>query len=388
MKIVHIGLTGPVTDGWNYQDNMLSKYHVKNGHDVTFITLQWVWGEEGKLIKFESSNYYNEDGVKMIRLPIIGKDEHSRKFKRYYGLLENIRAEKPDILFVHNVSFLDSSIVAKYCKENSTVRLFIDNHTDFSNSATNWISKNILHGLIWKHYAQKLNKYACCFYGVLPARVDFLENIYGIPHNKCELLVMGADDELVQKARKPENIQRIRSQYNISENDFLIMSGGKIDNAKKQTLFLMEALRNIKNDNIKLIVFGSVDDELKEEVSALTDGNIVQYIGWVNARDSYNYFSAADLVVFPGRHSVFWEQVAGQGKPMICKLWKGTTHIDCGGNVFFCDATNADDLMMAIKTVMDKDKFKKMKQVAEKNAELFLYSKIAEKSIRMKNVEA
>ena len=32
MKVVHICLGGPVTDGWNYQDNLLTKYMKKNGH--------------------------------------------------------------------------------------------------------------------------------------------------------------------------------------------------------------------------------------------------------------------------------------------------------------------------------------------------------------------
>lgn len=40
---------------------------------------------------------------------------------------------------------------------------------------------------------------------------------------------MGADDELVQKAAAPETRARIRSKYGIADDDFLIMTGGKID---------------------------------------------------------------------------------------------------------------------------------------------------------------
>ena len=83
MKIVHICLCGPVTDGWNYQDNMLTKYHKKLGHDVSMITSQWIWGKNNKLEKFEESNYINSDGVKVIRLPIKGKDNFNNKFKKY-----------------------------------------------------------------------------------------------------------------------------------------------------------------------------------------------------------------------------------------------------------------------------------------------------------------
>ena len=38
------------------------------------------------------------------------------------------------------------------------------------------------------------------------------------------------------------------------------------------------------------------------------------------SKDSYDYFEASDLVVFPGCHSVMWEQVTGQGKPMLVKI--------------------------------------------------------------------
>ena len=150
-----------------------------------------------------------------------------------------------------------------------------------------------------------------------------------------ELFVMGADDELVEKAAQAEVRDRIRKKYNILDDDFLVMTGGKIDAYKTQTILLLQAIRNIDNDKVKLVVFGSVSDELKDEVNSLVDGVKIQYIGWINTKDSYDLFASADLVVFPGRHSVYWEQVAGQGIPMIVKDWNGTHHIDLGGNVEF-----------------------------------------------------
>ena len=34
--------------------------------------------------------------------------------------------------------------------KNPNVKIFVDNHADFSNSATNWLSLEILHKKIWK----------------------------------------------------------------------------------------------------------------------------------------------------------------------------------------------------------------------------------------------
>lgn len=383
MKIVHIMLCGPVTDGWSYQDNLLTKYHRKIGHDVTMIASQWVWGEKGSLVKFEKTEYQNENDVKVIRLSIRGKDNFLRKFKRYNGLQTVLEQEAADILFIHGIAFCDATVVAHYLQTHPVEKVYVDNHSDFSNSGTNWISKNILHKLIWKHYAQILKPYTTKFYGVLPARVEWLTNMYKLPKDKCELLVMGADDDKVKEAKNPEVRKSIREKYGISDNDFVIMTGGKIDSWKTQTLLLMEAVAGINNPKVKLIVFGSVTPDLKEQMAAHCVENKVLYIGWVQASESYRYFAAADLVVFPGRHSVFWEQVAGMGIPMICKYWEGTTHVDLGGNVVFLQKDSVEEIKYRIEDIVfHADKYDWMKYIGvTRGMREFSYKCIAQKSI-------
>lgn len=386
MKIVHICLCGPVTDGWNYQDNMLTKYHKKLGYDVTMITSQWIWGKDGKLEKINKLQYINSDDVKVVRLPIKGKDNFLRKFKRYEGLKDTLIRENPDILFIHNVSFIDIDTIVSYLKVHKKVKVFIDNHSDFSNSATNWISKNVLHKVIWRKIVNKIEPYTEKFYGVIPARVEFLNDIYRLPKEKTELLVMGADDEKIEEAKNEEVVTKIKTELNLNESDFVIITGGKIDEAKSQTLLLMEAVKKFKRNDIKLIIFGSVAESLKNKFMDLCDGNKIKYIGWINSNDSYKYFEIADLVVFPGRHSVFWEQVVAQGKPMICKYWKGTTHIDIGGNVKFLYQDNSIEIYNVIKEIIENERdYIKMKEISETmGSEEFSYKNIAKKSICMK----
>lgn len=437
-KILHIMLTGPVTDGWSYQDNLLTKYQRRLGHEVTMITSQWIWGEDGKLAKCRKTDYRNENDVKVIRLPIHGKDRWGRKFKTFEGLYEKMAAEEPDILFVHNVCFPDMDVVVDYIRSRRKqeknekplsqssqipLRVYVDNHSDFSNSGTNWISRNILHKILWKRKAKKIEPYTTKFYGVMPARVEWLVEMYGLPKDKCELLVMGADDDGITKAIESNAGKRIREQYNIAEDDFLIVTGGKIDRAKRQTLLLMEAVRNIAekqedmqkeaasnkaseisgiresdlagnkaasdtakriSKKIRLLVFGSVAGELGDELEKLADGNIVQYIGWIAAEESYDYFSAADLVVFPGRHSVYWEQVVGMGIPMLCKYWEGTTHVDIGGNVRFLTEDSVSCIESSLLELLDDGgkEYRKMKAAANSDRKKeFSYLQIARNCI-------
>lgn len=383
MKIVHVCLCGPMTDGWNYQENLLTAQHKKMGLDVSVIASQWIWGSKGHKEKYRKTNYINEDGVKVIRLPLAFGTVDTR-LKLYRNFFRTLEAESPDILFIHDVQFLNVMTIVRFLKKNQwkQIKVYADNHVDFSNGASNWLSKNVLHKVLWRFIVKQLEPFVTKFYGVLPARVEFLKELYHLPEEKCELLVMGADETLVKEAAEKDSIQLIRKSYQIEKDDFLIVTGGKIDEHKTQTLALMEAVKNISDDKTKLIVFGSVSEELREKVKLLCDGRKVRYIGWVQAKDSYKYFAAADLVVFPGRHSVFWEQVAAQGIPMLCKEWSGTKHVDLGGNVYFLQDSSKVEIEERLNYIQTHpEEYLKMRMVAENGKQAFSYTEIARKAI-------
>lgn len=382
-KLVHICLLGAFTPNGTYQDNILPKYHAKQGLEVSLITSKWQQDGKGGYCIHPQTDYWDENGVHVLRLSMKGKENLGKRFKWFPTLCDTLEQIKPDILFVHGVQMLNIFTIKSYVKKHPEVKLYVDSHADFSNSARTWLSKNILHKILWRICAHIIEPYTTKFYGVLPARVDFLRKMYGLPAEKCELLVMGVDDEMVEKAADPQVRTKIRKKYGIKEDDFLIVTGGKINVSKKQTLLLMQAVQNIQNPNIKLLVFGSVSSDLKEKVNELADGQKVQYIGWINGQDSYQYFAAADLVCFPGRHSVFWEQVVGQGIPLIVKDWPGTHHIDIGGNVRFLTQDSTEEIQQTIeKLVTCPELYEKMKQHAtSEKRKRFFYGTIAKEAI-------
>lgn len=384
MKIIHLCAADRFADNHSYQVNNLIKFHKIMGLTVEVIASCDTFNEQGEFVHNHfPGTYIGENDVKITRLPFKKDNVIYWKLKRFVGLYEAISKAAPDIIFVHGGQFLDIDQVVKYVKWHPEVVVYVDNHADFSNSATNWVSRNILHKIVWKHCLTKIEPYTKKYYGVLPVRVDFLRRVYGLPANKCELLVMGADDELVEEAANPRIRTDVREKNNVEPDDFLIMTGGKIDQWKTQTLFLMEAVQNIKSEKVKLIVFGSVAPELKDKVNSLADGVKVRYIGWVRSKDSYKYFAAADLVVFPGRHSVFWEQVTGQGLPMLVKDWPGTHHIDLGGNVIFLKEDGVKEIQDRIQYLVDHpDEYAQMKLVAQKKGmQAFSYKNIAARAL-------
>lgn len=382
MKITHICLNGPVTDNWSYQDNLLPKYHKAIGYEVSVITSQFVWNDKGKLDIDNRTLYYNEYGIKTIRIESKYNTTVHSKFKIYRNLYRKICGEKPDIIFIHGCQFLDIKYVVKYVRQNPNIKVYVDNHADLINSARSWISKNILHKIIWRKCAQIIEPYTIKFYGVLPARVEFLKNIYKLPPKKVELLVMGADEDKINFKQKDKIRQNIRNDLNIGLGDFVIVTGGKIDEWKNIHL-LMEAVNRIGEDKIKLIVFGKPTAQMKNKIKELSNYKFIRNIGWIESDKCYDYFLAADLAFFPGTHSVLWEQAVGTGIPCVFKYWKGITHIDVGGN---CKFLYKDDIVeiknILIDIITDKSLYKNMKKVAsEIGVSKFSYRKIAQESI-------
>jgi 1,2-diacylglycerol 3-alpha-glucosyltransferase len=384
MKIVHLCLSNYYIDDFSYQENLLPKYHVLQGHNVTVIASLVSFDSNGKpcLLDAESIKM-TKDGYKVIRVdykrPFYQLNKFVRFYKGIYSLLEN---ETPDLIFVHDFSFMDIGKVIKYVALNKKVKLYADCHTDFINSAQTWISRNIFHKIVWRYYAKKMSPFVSKFYGTTPLRCDFLREVYSIDSRKIELLAMGIDDEQIKNKKRDKIREQHISEFKFSEKDFVIVTGGKID-IKKNIHLLMQAVLNINREDIKLVVFGTVSSEINSLFNNLLITNSVLFIGWQNPDKILDYFIFADLVVFPGTHSVLWEQAVGVGVPCLFKYWKGMTHVDLGGNCEFLYEDKIEEIQMKLLSIIhNPDRYVLMKKNAiEKGLRSFSYSYIAEKAI-------
>lgn len=382
-RIVHIALSWPMMDGLNYQDNLLPKYHTRLGFKVTVISSKWVFDQNGDVV-YENRARYSTQDFDVIRLDLkFGKDVNS-KFKKYDGLYDTLSQLNPDILFVHEVNFLDILTVKKYCCKHNVI-LYVDNHCDMKNSCKNFVSKKVLHGLVWRFCAKRIEPYVKKFYGVLPARVTFLEEVYHLNKNKCELLVMGADDDYLTIAKKEENIENFRTQNNVNKDDFLVVTGGKINSNRPETLNLMKAINDIKDQKVKLLVFGTIAPDLKSSFDALLDNKKIIYVGWKDAIGTYECMASANLVVFPGLHSVMWEQAVALGVPTMFRDIGGFHHVDLGGNCIFLKDVSVEGIKNEIENLINNPrKYRIMELVAkEKGMNAFSYKNIAKKSINL-----
>lgn len=380
MKIVHLCLGNFYSDGYSYQENEITKFHQQLGYEVEIIASHEIYDSKGQYTLYDGpADYENEYGIPVHRLAYRDPQKAYFYLRRYRGLKNALEKARPQIIFIHGCQFSDINIVADYLKSRPGIKVYVDNHADLNNSAQSFLSKNILHKIIWKRCAHLINPYTTRFYGVTPSRVDFLTDIYKLPAEKCALLAPGADDDLVAAALKPAVRADRRKAYGVSEDDFVIVTGGKIDRNKPQVLTLMKAVGRLGDKHIKLIVFGSVIDELKEDFEKSVN-DTVKYIGWRKSDEIYEDFAAADLVAFPGLHSVLWEQAAGMGKPCVFRRIEGFGHIDLGGNCLFFEDDSADSYAAVIRRAVENADA--MKAVAEeKGKAAFSYRGIAKRAL-------
>lgn len=384
MKILHCCLAQFYIDNYSYQENVFPRMHKLQGNEVAILASTETYINNAVLGYLRPNSYHTKDSIPITRLPYSKWLPHNimKKLRIYKGITEFITAFNPDIIFLHDCQFISITEFVSFAKNHPNVKIYIDGHTDFINSGRNWISKNILHRIIYKWCAKKIEPYTKKFYGTLPIRVDFFKNIYGISPDKVELLVLGADDTVVDLSKRNEIRSRLRGQLDIRESDFVIVTGGKIEIGKNIHI-LMKAVRNLQKKEIKLVVFGVPNKEMKSEIDGLAKSNSIKYVGWIPSEKAYDYFLAADLAFFPGTHSVLWEQAVGVGLPCIFKKWEGMQHIDVGGNCLFIENANVTGIQEKILLLYERpDLLLKMKNVAlEKGIVKFSYYEIAKKAI-------
>ncbi len=386
MKILHCCLANYYIDNCGYQENLITRMHKCHGHDVYILasTETFVFGNNIGLVK--PSTYVNEDGIIVTRVPYtkLLPKQIGRKVRIYSGVSDIINKFAPEIIFLHDAQTVAVYQIIDYIKQNPKVRLYIDSHTDFVNSAKGWISKHILHGLFYKYLVRKTIPYTVKYYGTLPARVRFYSEFYGTPISKTEYLPMGVDDLSIDFSQRENIRSEVRNQIGFSHDDFIIVTGGKLEK-RKRIIELIHAFIKSPNPKVKLLIFGSVKDDIKEEWNNIINSdNRIKHIGWVQAKETYKYLFASDLACFPGTHSTLWEETVGCGVPAIFKKWNGIEHVDRGGNCIMLDDTSVEKMLVVIQNLVDNSSlYSKLLSNARsaKTMDYFAYSKIAKVAI-------
>ncbi len=339
MRILHICLAGYYSVGWGYQDNLLAEQNAKDGHEVFVIASQYQRTTENEIEKVPAGEYKLDNGITVIRIPMkfewLGflKD----KIRMFRGLYVNIERVKPDVVFVHCPQFLDFSVVGEYAKVHPDVAFYADNHASMLNSARNFLSRSILHRLVYRSVIRKNYWYLRKIFYVTYDTRDFLQNIYGI-RDKLEFMplcgTLYSRDEIIEKRKK------VRSELLIREDTIVIIHCGKL-NKEKKTIEVLQEFSKTKIGNIILIVIGSLDTDIRDEATKLMKSDKrIMYLGWKSKKELDNYLCASDILLQPGSQSVVFQQAIACGNMLILESNQSTEYLVSWGNGILLDSTN------------------------------------------------
>lgn len=378
MKILNISMSAPFTEGYSYQDNLLSEYQYKCGHDVTVLTGIITRDANGNKVTTDPCNKVMDNGVRLIRIKSRSK---VMGILGYYPQISSIiEYIQPDLIFIHGLCSLIPAQAVKYKKQHPSTILVADNHQDANISSFNRFPFNLLLKIWkigWKIWIDHFNH----IYGTTSWRRDFAIEAFGIPEEKVETLLLGVDTDNLSPDK--DNIRHeIRSSLNILPDDFVFVHGGKM-NKDKMTFEVMQAFSSINIPKAKLLLFGSVGDCINNSFNAILEKDPrILYIGYVNSKDIHKYFYAADFSLFPGNHSVLWEEAIGCGLPGIFRSYSKNDHTNLCNNSINVPAEISIDKLREImeRVIIDQTYYNELKANADKAATQLSYYDIARKS--------
>lgn len=187
---------------------------------------------------------------------------------------------------------------------------------------------------------------------------------------KVEFLLNGIDTEKFLLENKKEIRRELRSQYNISEKDFVFLFTGRLD-YEKGILELVKSFKNMNRTNAKLMILGgSFYSSTKKtkfvkmlENEIASNSNII-VTGYINNNDIPKYHAMADCMVVPSQ----WEEPGSlvnlecfaSGLPLISSACGGTPQYTKDTKTILVNRGSnfVKDLSIAMKRVMDDQKLR------------------------------
>lgn len=369
MKIVHISQY--YNDGYGYQENILPYYQRLLGHDVIHITSDRMSPIVPKNKRIVGTIEYEENGVRIIRLPI--KSEFKGRFVLFKGLYESLEREKPDYIFHHGLTAPSLLECVKYKIKHGTF-LVADNHADRNISGRYKIWLLGYYKTFWSSILRSKYKYIDLIFGVTPLRCAFASKYLSAPATKIRLLPIGADVRNVPR----EDRYELRRKYGFKDDEIIITTGGKITKNKRME-GILEAIKMLDSNRIRLVVFGNIlDEDFKRKMEELRN---VTFLGWLNRTQTLEILKLSDLAVWNTQHTTLIEDAVAAGTPLMLRYYGSTAHF-INGNGLYLYSNTPKEIYDGIKLIVENPELLDgMRNAANKIKQILSYDNIAKESI-------
>lgn len=340
-----------------YQVNVLTKYLVKSGYEVSIFTsemkkvpktLTSFFGLDNLSLKDKA--YEDKYGVKITRFPL-----RAYALNRYIYTKEIFRAIKetnPDIIFVHgNDSYIGLKILMNPQKYHCAV--ITDSHM-LKMASTSKFSR------LFREYYKRFVTPKIIKNNIPVIRTqndDYVEACLGIPLERCPFIPLGSDVLLFHPDQKKR--ETFRRTNNISSDAFVFTYAGKLDEAKGADL-LAKAIKErfVCNRDVVFLIVGNAKGEFGEKVETLfneSENRIIRY-----DTQSYEnlaiFFQASDIAIFPKQCSLSFYDAQACALPVISENNNINIERNSHDNGFCFNSGDYMSLHMTIQKVLKMDR--------------------------------
>lgn len=338
-----------------YQVNILSKYFVKFGHEVTIAC-----SEMDKMpayltdffsvadIEKDDLEYERATGVHIVRVPIIkyisGRSIYTKKM---FKIIDEIN---PDILFIHSE---DTAIAIQYLLkiEKKPYAIIMDNHQcDMSShnrfrELFRWFYRKCITPIIVR------NKYLTVR---LVENDYYMQDHFGIPMELTPCITFGSDTLLFHPDKAARD--KFRKENKILDEAIVIVYAGKLDEYKGG-LFLAQTLKakfEVERE-VVFIVVGNESGEYGEKVKATFEEsqNSIMRFPTQKYNELARFFQAADIALIPKECSLTFYDYQASGLPVISEDNEVNTARSAFGNGVNFKAGDVEDFREKIKCFID-----------------------------------
>lgn len=209
-------------------------------------------------------------------------------FKRINpSLLILIPKNNFDYFLVHGHTYFSSWIVLLACLLTKTKLLYRGEAIPRDESGI----KRKIKDLITKFYFARCAHF---FYSCSENKKYFLSQ--DVPEEKLSFLKCSVDNTFFQKSRQKllPNRREDRLKLGFSDDDLVIVFVARLVQ-RKQPLFLLQAVKELKNPNVKIIYVGDgpLSGDLKEQIGKNTEQ--FKLAGFVNQSGISHYYNISDV---------------------------------------------------------------------------------------------
>ena len=288
------------------------------------------------------------------------------------GLFVTLCKIKPDLIFHHDVTIPSIMKCILYKLLNPSVKIVVDNHADSINESKNKVWKFVYNNFT-KFGVKFIQSHINIFYGVTPARCDYLKETFGVSPSKIKLLPIGSDTD------KADNIdcciKELKQKYNIPEDSIVIVSGGKMG-VDKGTIELINAFESLKKayPSLILLLFGRFTDE-ETKLKAERIKNVYIH-GWCDRQKTFELLKLSDVACWPYLHTTLIEDAIACGIPLVIKKSGNTIH-SVNGNGLLLKNGNQNELYDAINIIISSNEHGKYRSKSLEFKRKFSYDNLA-----------